>query len=512
MPLIRCETCVKEYSSDAPKCPNCHANNPHYEGLVQKTISSLKKLTKSALVGFLLMTLLTVAYSAFKTMHEATEAKQEDHTTEKSVASSDVPQCDTDALQENVENTLQQQNQNLKVLAISSNFEINYDKDAKTRSCLGNFTLTVGKKNFLYTFSESKTDRGNYILQLQPVTFDASQYLPKKMNDEVKSLLTGDWVVDNSENKVFLNDAATLKIDELYSTLQTSNGTTLVCRNIETIPVLKLGFCFKNKVFDSNCIGKKSTIAGTEILDTGTIADCPALETYTYSYNKEKIWSSTVNESFIRQDSTSKLNDNKEAEMNDPQQQFEMGEKLENGTCQYIPIASVRDEVARLQAVDPSFRVKAKVNGNPQNAVKFYIKAAEAGHKEAQFRLGQCYMNGIGIKEDRAVGTAWVRKSAEDGDSKKRVKLAEILLDSSSEVEWQEGRKLAIQLKKEMNKVLPNNNEENKKATIGKVEEINKKESVTDKPECEPYRETPNGEIRGTACKQEDGTYKIIRN
>lgn len=46
-------------------------------------------------------------------------------------------------------------------------------------------------------------------------------------------------------------------------------------------------------------------------------------------------------------------------------------------------------------------------------AVKWYRKAAEQGHAEAQFNLGYCYYLGIGLIQDEAKGLRWYRKAAE---------------------------------------------------------------------------------------------------
>jgi len=49
---------------------------------------------------------------------------------------------------------------------------------------------------------------------------------------------------------------------------------------------------------------------------------------------------------------------------------------------------------------------------NPE-AVKWYRKAAEQGHTEAQFRLGECYKLGWGVQVDYAQALEWLRRAAE---------------------------------------------------------------------------------------------------
>ena len=48
-------------------------------------------------------------------------------------------------------------------------------------------------------------------------------------------------------------------------------------------------------------------------------------------------------------------------------------------------------------------------------AAALYKKAAEQGHAEAQFHLGMCYLNGVGVRKDEATAVAWYRKAAEQG-------------------------------------------------------------------------------------------------
>ena len=55
--------------------------------------------------------------------------------------------------------------------------------------------------------------------------------------------------------------------------------------------------------------------------------------------------------------------------------------------------------------------------GVPQNfkeAVKWFQKAAELGHAEAQYKLGNCYDNGTGVWfRNKSEAVKWYRKSAD---------------------------------------------------------------------------------------------------
>ncbi len=50
-------------------------------------------------------------------------------------------------------------------------------------------------------------------------------------------------------------------------------------------------------------------------------------------------------------------------------------------------------------------------------AVSWYRKSAEQGHINAQYNLGLCYENGKGVRQDHAEAVKWYRKSAEQGNA-----------------------------------------------------------------------------------------------
>jgi len=58
--------------------------------------------------------------------------------------------------------------------------------------------------------------------------------------------------------------------------------------------------------------------------------------------------------------------------------------------------------------------------GVPQDyetAVKWYTRAAEQDHIDAQFRLGAMYWSGIGVLRDYKAALKWYTLAAEQGDS-----------------------------------------------------------------------------------------------
>ena len=57
------------------------------------------------------------------------------------------------------------------------------------------------------------------------------------------------------------------------------------------------------------------------------------------------------------------------------------------------------------------------VGKDAAEAVKWFRKAAEQGHSDAQNKLGCCYEEGSGVKKDLAEAAKWYRKAAEQGNA-----------------------------------------------------------------------------------------------
>ena len=53
---------------------------------------------------------------------------------------------------------------------------------------------------------------------------------------------------------------------------------------------------------------------------------------------------------------------------------------------------------------------------NYAEAVKWFRKAAEQGHADAQYHLGWCYRKGEGVPQDTAEAVKWWRKAARQGN------------------------------------------------------------------------------------------------
>lgn len=60
-------------------------------------------------------------------------------------------------------------------------------------------------------------------------------------------------------------------------------------------------------------------------------------------------------------------------------------------------------------------RTKFGVPSNPAEALKWYRKAAENGHAQAQYLMGKSCHSGKGVPEDHAQAAMWWRKAAEQG-------------------------------------------------------------------------------------------------
>ena len=64
------------------------------------------------------------------------------------------------------------------------------------------------------------------------------------------------------------------------------------------------------------------------------------------------------------------------------------------------------------------------VKQDRSEAVRWYRKAAEQGHADAQCNLGIRYTNGQeGLKQDHAEAVCWYRKAAEQGHAKAQYNL-----------------------------------------------------------------------------------------
>ena len=58
--------------------------------------------------------------------------------------------------------------------------------------------------------------------------------------------------------------------------------------------------------------------------------------------------------------------------------------------------------------------------------MKWFRKAAEQGHADAQFCLGECYRTGDGVAKDLAEAKTWYEKAAAQGNADAKVLLRQL--------------------------------------------------------------------------------------
>lgn len=61
-------------------------------------------------------------------------------------------------------------------------------------------------------------------------------------------------------------------------------------------------------------------------------------------------------------------------------------------------------------------------------AFPLLMKAAEQGHKKAEYRVGRCYAKGHGVAENDEVAFQWYQKSANQGFAKAQYRLGKAYL------------------------------------------------------------------------------------
>lgn len=66
-----------------------------------------------------------------------------------------------------------------------------------------------------------------------------------------------------------------------------------------------------------------------------------------------------------------------------------------------------------------------------EEAVVWYIKAAQNGHTLAMYKLGECYENGCGVFISKSKAITWYQKAANAGSNPARLKIAEAYLYGS---------------------------------------------------------------------------------
>ena len=68
-----------------------------------------------------------------------------------------------------------------------------------------------------------------------------------------------------------------------------------------------------------------------------------------------------------------------------------------------------------------------------KEAVQWFRKAAEQGEAHAQFMLGMCYFNGVGITQDKTEAVKWLQKAAKQGHEEAKKALTEVSKQKGAE-------------------------------------------------------------------------------
>ncbi len=76
-------------------------------------------------------------------------------------------------------------------------------------------------------------------------------------------------------------------------------------------------------------------------------------------------------------------------------------------------------------------------------AFPLLMRAAEKGHKKAQYRVGCCYSKGYGVTENDEEAAKWYQKSVDQGYSKAEYKLAKCYVKGNG-VPKDEAKALAL--------------------------------------------------------------------
>ncbi len=123
-----------------------------------------------------------------------------------------------------------------------------------------------------------------------------------------------------------------------------------------------------------------------------------------------------------------------EATVKDPDEAYKIGNYYFNGSDGriksyreavkwYIKAAELGHADAQFKSGDHYYRGSG-VEKDESEAVKWYSKAAEQGHAEAQYNLAICYFAGYGVEKDESEAVKWYRKAAEQGHANAQVYLA----------------------------------------------------------------------------------------
>ena len=97
---------------------------------------------------------------------------------------------------------------------------------------------------------------------------------------------------------------------------------------------------------------------------------------------------------------------------------------LEFSTC-----ATVNGDVDAHFELGTLFKVGLGVTKDPEEAARWFLKAAQYEHSGAQVQLGHLYRSGEGVPQDYTAAVMWYRKAANQGNGMAAYNLAEAYVD-----------------------------------------------------------------------------------
>jgi len=99
----------------------------------------------------------------------------------------------------------------------------------------------------------------------------------------------------------------------------------------------------------------------------------------------------------------------------------------------FVPLAETSDHAYAQYFLGRMYAEGRGVEANPEEAAKWFRKAAEKGVQDAQFRLGGCYERGQGVPKDMEYAYGWYSVSAHIGNPKAAAAMKEAAAKLSEE-------------------------------------------------------------------------------
>ncbi len=87
-----------------------------------------------------------------------------------------------------------------------------------------------------------------------------------------------------------------------------------------------------------------------------------------------------------------------------------------------------------------------------KQAFAWFNKAATNNHNGAQFKLGELYENGLGVKKDKGKAEFWYKKAEKNGSRLAKKRLAQIEVDKQLAIKSKSSRNAAIKKKEQERK------------------------------------------------------------